>query len=49
MFRQWISIIEAWESLEELRKHLVAPHMLAYREKVSGFVENVSLKVLQEA
>jgi quinol monooxygenase YgiN len=44
-----VTIIEAWESLEALRNHLVAPHMLAYREKVSGFVENVSLKVLQEA
>jgi len=44
-----ITIIEAWESLEALRNHLVAPHMLAYREKVRGIVENVSLKVLQEA
>jgi quinol monooxygenase YgiN len=44
-----VTIIEAWESLDALRNHLVAPHMLTYREKVSGFVENVSLKVLQEA
>jgi quinol monooxygenase YgiN len=44
-----ITIIEAWESLEALRSHLVAPHMLAYREKVSSIVENVTLKVLKEA
>jgi quinol monooxygenase YgiN len=44
-----VTIIEAWESLEALRNHLVAHHMLAYREKVSSIVENVSLKVLQEA
>ncbi len=44
-----VTIIEAWESLEALRNHLGAPHMLAYREKVSSIVENVSLKVLQEA
>jgi len=44
-----VTIIEAWESPEELRNHLVAPHMLAYREKVSGIVENVTIKVLQEA
>jgi quinol monooxygenase YgiN len=44
-----VTIIEAWESLEALRNHLAAPHMLAYREKVSDIVKNVSLKVLQEA
>jgi quinol monooxygenase YgiN len=49
MDKNVITIIEAWESLEALRNHLAAPHMLAYREKVSNIVENVSLKVLQEA
>lgn len=44
-----VTIIEKWESLEALRDHLVAPHMLAYKEKVKGIVEDVSLKVLQEA
>jgi len=44
-----VTIIEAWKTLEALRNHLGAPHMLAYREKVIGIVENVSLKVLQEA
>lgn len=43
-----VTIIEAWENLEALRSHLGAPHMLAYREKVSSIVKNVSLKVLQE-
>jgi quinol monooxygenase YgiN len=44
-----VTIIEAWESLDALRDHLEAPHMLAYRDKVSGIVENVTIKVLQEA
>mgnify|MGYP001823720751 CR=1 FL=1 len=44
-----VTIIEKWESLEALQNHLGAPHMLAYREKVKGLVEGVSLKVLQEA
>ncbi len=44
-----VTIIEKWESPEALRDHLVAPHMLAYREKVKDMVEDVSLKVLQEA
>ena len=44
-----VTIIEKWENLEALRNHLNAPHMLAYKEKVKNIVEDVSLKVLQEA
>jgi quinol monooxygenase YgiN len=44
-----VTIIEKWDNLEALRDHLNAPHMLAYKEKVKNIVEDVSLKVLQEA
>ena len=44
-----VTIIEKWKNLAALRAHLTAPHMLTYREKVKDIVENVSLKVLQEA
>ena len=44
-----VTIIEKWESLEALRDHLNAPHMLAYKEKAKDIVEGVSIKVLQEA
>ncbi len=44
-----VTIIEKWESLGALRDHLEAPHMLSYRERVVGIVEEVSLKVLTEA
>lgn len=44
-----VTIIETWDGLENLRAHLVSPHMIAYREKVSGIVENVTIKVLREA
>ena len=44
-----VTIIEKWESLEALRNHLNTPHMLAYREKVKDVVEDLSVKVLQEA
>jgi quinol monooxygenase YgiN len=44
-----VTIIEKWESLDALRAHLTAPHMLAYKEKVKDLVEDVALKVLQEA
>lgn len=44
-----VTVVEKWQSLEALRQHLSAPHMLAYKEKVKDLVEEVSLKVLQQA
>ena len=44
-----VTIIEKWDNLETLRDHLAAPHMQAYREKVKNIVEDVSLRILQEA
>jgi quinol monooxygenase YgiN len=41
-----ITVVEAWESLDALRNHLKAPHMLDYKEKVKDMVKSVSLKVL---
>ena len=43
-----VTIIEKWQSLEALKRHLAAPHMLEYKEKVKDLVEKVSLKVLQQ-
>jgi quinol monooxygenase YgiN len=44
-----VTVIEKWESLEALQDHLVAPHMMAYKEQVKDIVDGVSIKVLQEA
>ena len=44
-----VTIIEKWDTLEDLRAHLSSPHMLVYKEKVKDLVDNVSLKVLGEA
>ena len=44
-----VTIIEKWESLEDLQAHLSAPHMVAFQKKEKDFVDKVSLKVLQEA
>lgn len=44
-----VTIIEKWSSLEDLKAHLSAPHMLSYQEKVKDLVEKISLKVLVEA
>lgn len=44
-----VTIVEKWDSLEDLRAHLSAPHMLLYQEKVKDIVEKVALKVLERA
>lgn len=44
-----VTIVEQWNSLEDLRAHLAAPHMLAYNERVKDIVVGKSLKVLQNA
>ena len=42
-----VTIVEKWESLAALQAHLVAPHMLTYRERVKDLVAGVSLQVLE--
>lgn len=44
-----VTIIEKWRDLAALKAHLVAPHMIAYREKLKDLVVRVSLQVLQPA
>ncbi len=44
-----VTIIEKWNTLEDLQAHLTALHMLAYKEKVKDLVEKLSLKILKEA
>lgn len=42
-----VVILEKWESVEALEKHLVAPHMMEYRNRVKDLVESVSLQILK--
>lgn len=44
-----VVIVEKWESLDDLKAHLVAPHMNAYRERVQDMVENGHLRITQPA
>lgn len=44
-----VTILEKWESVEDLKRHLTAPHMIEYQKKVRDIVEKVSIKVLKEA
>ena len=43
-----VTVIEKWRSLDDLKQHFCAPHMLAYRERVKDYVEKVSLKILKQ-
>jgi len=47
--KNMVTVIEKWQSLEALRAHLAAPHMLEYKDKVQMLVKDISLKVLQMA
>lgn len=44
-----VTIIEKWESLDALKAHSVADHMLAYKEKVKDIVVGMSLTILEPA
>ena len=44
-----VTIVEKWESVDTLKAHLAAPHMLAYRPKVKAYVESSELRVLESA
>ena len=40
-----VTIVEAWDSLDALKAHLQAPHMLSYREEVKDLLHKVSIRV----
>jgi quinol monooxygenase YgiN len=42
-----IVVVEQWQDLDCLKAHQVAPHMLAYRERVKGLVLGVQVQVLE--
>lgn len=46
---QIVTVMEKWASVDALKAHLVAPHMLTYREKVADLVKGTKLKILKPA
>ena len=44
-----VTIIEKWESLEDLMEHPSTPHMAEFQRKEKDFVEKMSFRVLREA
>ena len=44
-----VTMIEAWDSIEALKAHFTAPHMLAYREKAKDLFSKLTIRVTQPA
>ncbi len=44
-----VTIVEKWESLQALKDHLAAAHMLEYRERVKDLIKSSQLQVLEPA
>lgn len=44
-----VTIVEKWSSLDALRAHLSAPHMVEYRPKVREMIVSAKLHVLEPA
>lgn len=44
-----VTIVERWETLDDLEAHLIAPHMLAYRTRVKDLVRHATLQILETA
>jgi len=42
-----VTVIEKWNSLDDLTAHMSAPHMLAYKEKTKTLVEKTSVRILK--
>ena len=42
-----VTVLEKWESIKALERHLIAPHMVQYRSQVKELVVGVSLRVLR--
>jgi quinol monooxygenase YgiN len=45
---QVVTVIEKWDSLEDLTAHISAPHMRAYKEKTRDLVEKTSIRILKQ-
>ncbi len=44
-----VVVLEKWESIEALERHLMAPHMVEYRKQVKDMVVGTLLQVLEPA
>ena len=42
-----VTVVEKWDSIEDLEAHLIAPHMLEYRGRVKSLVQGATIHVLE--
>lgn len=42
-----VVIVERWESVEDLKAHLAAPHMKPYRAAVKDIVKGMEVQILE--
>ena len=42
-----VTVVEKWETVETLKAHLSAPHMVEYRPRVKDMVCGTTLRILQ--
>lgn len=41
-----VVVVEQWQDVPCLKAHQVAAHMVAYRQRITGLVQNVAVQVL---
>jgi len=46
---QIVTVMEKWASVDALKAHLTAPHMMTYREQVADLVKGTKIKILKPA
>lgn len=44
-----VEVVEKWDSVEALKEHLVAPHMVTYRPKVRDMLVGTTLRIMRSA
>ena len=44
-----VVVVEKWENIEALETHLVAPHMVEFRNQVKEMVKHTGLQILEPA
>ncbi|MBK6600397.1 MAG: antibiotic biosynthesis monooxygenase [Betaproteobacteria bacterium] len=44
-----ITVTERWESIENFRAHLVAPHVVAWREAIRDCLDGITVTVTRDA
>jgi quinol monooxygenase YgiN len=46
---QMVTVMEKWDSVDTLKAHLTAPHMMTYRKQITDLVKGTKIKILKPA